>query len=277
LRSSHFIQLFAVLREDGGRRGGPLSERSIQYTHSIARVALESAVETGLLALNPAAAVPRTARPKPNTPEMTTWTASEAATFIRHCATDRLLPLWALALDAGLRRGELLGLRWVDLNLDDAVIAVRRNRVLANNRTVENTPKSSRARTISIAEPTAALLRRWQTRTQKEERLAAGAAYAASGYVFVDALGAPLRPDTVSWQWERAVAAAPVPRIRLHDARHTSATLDLAAGTHPKVVQEKLGHANISLTLGLYSHVLPGMQEAAAAARGTLLYGDAAG
>jgi len=184
--------------------------------------------------------------------------------------------MWAVALDAGLRRGELLGLKWEDVDLNTAGLAVRRSRVLANNKVVESTPKSSRARTISIAPGTVAVLRRWRTQ-MLEERLSAGPAYTDTGYVFVDALGRPLQPDTVSWYWERAVAAAPVPAIRLHDARHTSATLDLAAGTHPKVVQEKLGHANISMTLDLYSHVVPGMQESAAAARGALLYGDSAG
>lgn len=106
-----------------------------------------------------------------------------------------------------------------------------------------------------------------------EERLAAGGVYEERGNLFVDALGAPMHPATVSWYWEEAVREAPVPVIRLHDARHTSATLDLAAGTHPKVVQEKLGHANISLTLDLYSHVMPGMQASAAEARGAF-YGS---
>ncbi len=97
------------------------------------------------------------------------------------------------------------------------------------------------------------------------------------GNIFTAEDGQPLHPDSVAWHFTKALRSAGVPVIRLHDLRHTSATLDLEAGTHPKVVQERLGHANISMTLDLYSHVVPGMGEDAAAKRGFLLYGKAAG
>lgn len=118
-----------------------------------------------------------------------------------------------------------------------------------------------------------AVLRRWRTR-QLEERLAWGEAWTDSGYVFTAEDGTPAHPEAVAWQFRRALAAASVPAIRFHDMRHTSATLDLAAGVHPKVVQERLGHATIAMTLDLYSHVTPGMGADAAAKRGALLYGS---
>jgi integrase len=136
----------------------------------------------------------------------------------------------------------------------------------------EGTPKSDRARVIAIAPTTVSALR-MHRKDQLEERLAWGEAWQDSGYVFTQGDGTPVRPDAVTRAFEAHVIAAALPRIRLHDLRHTHATLGLAAGIPPKVMSERLRHAKIGITLDLYSHVAPGMQEEAAAKLEALLFG----
>lgn len=273
LTPARIVKAYTSMRKRGGRRGKPLSDRSVQLTHAVLRSALEHAVEQGDLASNPAATLPRTSLPRVREKrEMKVWSANDAAAFLAHTADDRLGACWALALDSGMRRGELLGLRWRDVNFETGVISVRRNRVSVDNKVVEGTTKSGKARTVDLSAGTVASLRRWRTR-QREERLAWGEAYENSGYVFTSEDGAPLRPEALAWQFRSTLAKAPVPTIRFHDMRHTSATLDLEANVHPKVVQERLGHSNIAMTLDLYSHVIPGMGANAANLRGELLYG----
>jgi integrase len=231
----------------------------------------------------PTAAIPKTARPKldRDRAEMVTWDADEARQFLGAVDDKLWHTLFALALDSGMRRGELLGLRWESVALDAATVAVVRNRIQVGHRIVESSPKTKRSRrTIQVAAGTVDVLKRWRS-TQKRARLRAGEAWEGNdehgGYVFTDALGRALLPDAASGALERWIAHTGVKRLRFHDLRHTSATLDLAAGVHPKIVQEKLGHATVALTLDLYSHVIAGMGADAAASRGQLLYGGSEG
>lgn len=266
-------------RPDVERRKA-LSARSVQYAHTVGQMAFRYAVEEGALAVSPSAAIPKTARPTlaPDRDEMVTWDADEARRFLEAVDDPLWHALFALALDSGMRRGELCGLKWDSVALDAGTVAVVRNRVQVGRRVVESSPKTKRSRrTVQVAPGTVDVLKRWRA-TQRRARLAAGEAWQGdtpgeSGYVFADALGRPLLPDAASGALERWVAHTGVKRIRFHDLRHTSATLDLAAGTHPKVVQEKLGHASVALTLDLYSHAVAGMGADAAASRGRLLYG----
>ena len=203
---------------------------------------------------------------------MKVWTSQEVREFLDSVATDRLRPLWLLAATTGMRRGELCGLMWKDVNFEASNVAVRRARVPIAGKVAEGTPKSDRARVIAIAPATVSALRTHR-KAQLEERLAWGEAWQDSGYVFTQADGSPVRPDAVTRAFEAHVIAAAVPRIRLHDLRHTHATLGLAAGIPAKVMSERLGHAKVGITLDLYSHVVPGMQEEAAAKLEALLFG----
>jgi integrase len=192
----------------------------------------------------------------------TTWSPPEVGSFLASLAKDRLSPLWELAVNSGMRRGELLGMRWEDVDLAAGTMAVRRARVVAGYEVIESRTKTDRARVISLDSGMVAILRDWR-RSQLEERMQWGPDYQESGFVFTRENGEPLHPDRVSKLFEDHVAKSGLPRIRFHDLRHTWATLALAAGVHPKVVAERLGHASIQITLDTYSHVLPQQDRAA--------------
>ena len=149
---------------------------------------------------------------------------------------------------------------------------MKRSRVAAGYSVSEGTPKGGRGRRVDLDPETAAVLRGHRAR-QLEERMAWGEAWIDTGLVFTRENGEGLHPQTVSQAFERAVTRADLPVIRFHDLRHTHATLMLGAGVHPKVVQERLGHASIQITLDTYSHVMPGMQADAAAKVGALVFG----
>lgn len=274
LTGAHLTRWHGLLRDRGGRGGKPLGTRSVQLAHRVLAMALDEAVEGGLLHRSPVLEVPKKQRPTHKARQVGSrvWSAAEAQLFLVAIDGDRLHPLYALALDTGMRRGELAGLRWSDVDLDAARLSVQRNRVLVGGQPVEGTPKSGEGRSVDLDAGTVAVLRRWRSQ-QLQERMKWGPAWIDSGYVFTREDGEPLHPEHITSRFESLTRAAPLPVIRLHDLRHTSATIALAAGVHPKVVQERLGHADISITLDLYSHVTPGMGAEAAAKIGAALYG----
>jgi integrase len=203
---------------------------------------------------------------------MRTWKAHELAQFLNGVAEDRLSGAWWLLATTGMRRGEVLGLRWQDVDLDAGRLTISRTLVTTEvQRKGEpgfawGTPKTGKGRRQVALDPsTVAALRSHRTR-QRQERLAAGAAYDEGDLVCCLEDGRPLHPKTLSYYFARHVKRLDLPRIRLHDLRHTHATLALQAGVHPRVVQERLGHANVSITLDTYSHVDLDMQAIAAAA-----------
>jgi integrase len=160
-----------------------------------------------------------------------------------------------------MRRGEGLGLRWTDIDLEAGRLSIQRALVPADGEVIVSEPKTSKGRRSIALDPGTVDVLRGQARRQGDDQVAADEAYSASGYVFTDELGQPLDPDRVSKCFNAAVRQAMLPRIRLHDLRHTHATLALQAGVHPKVFQERLGHSTIAITLDIYSHVIPAMQE----------------
>ena len=208
-------------------------------------------------------AVSRSSKPAGSV-HMRVWSAAELRHFLLQVYDDRLFALWRLAATTGMRRGELLGLRWQDVDLNAQRVAVRQTLTTVNHHIVFGEPKSARSkRSIAIDVDTVAALRRWRTH-QSEERLEWGAAWSDTGLVFTRENGVLVHPDTMSYWFERHVRSAGVPRIRFHDLRHTHASLALQAGVPAKVVSERLGHATVAFTLDVYSHVVPGLQEDAA-------------
>lgn len=281
-------KLYRTIRERGGftrtgiskaggdrrRQDQPLSESSVHKVHVILSGALGYAARKGYVRVNPMTLIDREDRPRQrsaDTPEMRTWTADEAATFLEAIAEDRWAPIYDLDLNTGLRCGELAGLRWADVHLDgtEAYLVVRNNRVPVDYVMEEGTTKSKKGRRVGLDAPTVAVLRRWRSK-QLEELMAIGVR-PESGYVFTDQLGEALHAGTIRWHFGRLTKVAGVPTIRLHDLRHTHATLGLAAGVPLKVMSERLGHASTQITADLYQHVVPGMDADAAAKIGGLL------
>lgn len=267
-------------RADG--RGG-LSARTVRYVYTILRSALSDAVRHGRLSVNP---TDRSTPPSPSEarpPEMQAWTAAELVRFLRW-SEDRdpdLAMGWRLLAATGMRRGEALALRWRDVDLDAGRLQVRRSVGVAKSKgagqqLVEGPTKTGQARVIDIDTDTVAAVRAYRaTRELLSPDLVKG-----SGLVLGTLKGAHRHPERYSRRFVEQVAQArralgedQIPKIRLHDLRHTHATLLLAAGEPVKVVSERLGHASATITLTVYQHVHPGMGRQAAARFAALLRG----
>jgi integrase len=248
-----------------------LSPTTVNLLHCVLHRALKQAVRWDLITRNVSEAVDP---PREATPEYVTWNQSQVNKFLTTTSQHELAALWRLALLTGMRRGEILGLKWEDVDLARGVLAVKRTLSLGTGGIYTfGVPKTSHGRR-SIALPKSAVdsLHKHRIR-QLELRLKAGAAYTDLDLVFADALGEPLHPNTLAYHFKRLQVQSDVPEIRFHDLRHTSATLMLANGEHPKIVQERLGHADVSMTLNRYSHVTMDMQRDAADRLDVLLAG----
>jgi integrase len=211
---------------------------------------------------------------------MNTWKAHELAQFLTGVGGDRLAGAWWLLATTGMRRGEVLGVRWQDVDLDAGRVSIVRTLITTDvQRAGEpgmawGTPKTGKGRRQVAVDPTTVSALRAHRARQLQERLAAGGVYEDGDLVCCLDDGRPLHPKTFSYYFGRHVKRLSLPRIRLHDLRHTHATLALRAGVHPRVVQERLGHANVSITLDTYSHVDLDMQAIAAARVAALVTGD---
>lgn len=185
--------------------------------------------------------------------EMQTYTPDEIRRVLRAADKNRSGHLWYLAL-SGLRRGEIAGLKWSDINLDDGTIAIARNRVRAGLNVVEGDPKTlSARRTLPLDDGLVGVLRRASAR-YAQERLALGGAHVDSGYVAVNEAGAPYTPGGLTDMWHRLTTAAGVRPIRLHDARHSCGTALHLRGVPLAVIAKWLGHADASVTARIYAH-----------------------
>lgn len=190
----------------------------------------------------------------------------ELRAFLEAARATEYHCLFYTSLMTGARRGELLALRWSDIDLLQAEMHINRNVLQLSDRTlVYKAPKTAKGRRMISLSPSTALLLRRHKDEREAECASMGITPEPDSLVFCHIDGSSLLPDSVSQAWSRLVKKTCLKHIRLHDARHTHATILLKQNTHPKVVQERLGHANISTTLDLYSHVTPNMQEAAAA------------
>lgn len=258
----------AELRRSGGRGGAPLSGRSVNAAHGLLRSALEYAVRLGYATRNPAAAIERQgSQSKVPTP----WTAEEARAFLAATRQDRIYAAWLLLLSRGLRRGELAGLRWSALDLEAGTLRVETARVEVNGKTVDSDPKTRAGqRTLSL-DPTLVAALRDHKRAQAADRLKWGPAWTDSGLVFCREDGQGLAPRSISQRFERLIGGCGLRRIRLHDLRHTAASLMLADGVPVKIVQEMLGHSDPSITLAIYTHTTDAQHRAAGAAHTSVL------
>ena len=206
-------------------------------------------------------------------PTMTTWTADQLRAFLDHTAEHRLHAAFVLLATTGMRRGECLGLRWSDVDVAASRVSISQTVIMVHHDIRVGSPKTSRGRrTVELDPETVAALREHRKR-QAGERLLMGAGFTDHGLVFCMPDGRPLHPERFSRTLSRQTAHAGLPPIRLHDLRHTWATLALQNGVHPKIVQERLGHANVSITLDVYSHVSEGLHSAAASRVASIIFG----
>lgn len=258
---------YATLLTRGGRGGKPLAPRTVAYAHAVLHRALVDAVRLGVVASNPATAatVPRRAVDGRAPRRLHVWDAAQVRHFLAVSVDHPLADLWAVALGTGMRRGELLGLRRGDLDLEASRLTVATSLVHVDGTTTFKAPKTGRSRTLSLDAHTVAVLRRRLRGAVSDGH--------AEAPVFAGADGAPLRPQQVSDAWRALVRTLELPPIRLHDLRHTHATLLLAAGVPVKVVSERLGHTKVAMTLDVYAHVLPAMDRDAADRIGEVLAG----
>jgi len=253
---------YVDLAEHGSPSSGPFSAKTVHNIHLTIRKALADAVEDRLLAANPADGAHRLVRDRP---QMHTWRARELAAFLASVQNDPLFALWRLAATTGMRRGELLGLRWQEVDLEAGKLQVVQQRVRGADGFTYGPPKTDRGRRSIALDPLTVRALGAHRQEQAVIRPTFSVGYDVDAdLVFARADGSPLDPDTVTGLFERKVRTAGLPIIRLHDLRHTHATLALAAGIHPKVVQERLGHSSITMTLDLYSHAVPAMEAEAA-------------
>ena len=240
-----------------------LSKRSVVQAHTVLHNALKKAVQWGLIGRNPTEAV---SVPRPERNEMKTLSEDEVKRLFAATEGQRLHALWVLLTTTGLRLGEAVGLKWEDIDFENERLFVRRALQRQRGRgLVFVEPKTARSRRTVYFPPGTSDALRSHRRLQAEERLQQGTYWQDNDLVFCRVDGRPLEATNLIPVLHRALKAAGLPQIRIHDLRHTAATLHLARGENPKVVQELLGHSTITLTMDTYSHVTPALHAAAAA------------
>lgn len=281
LTAQHLDEFYArCLKDEAGRKKkSKVSPTTVHHRHVALKMALERAVEIGVLARNPAQF---TSPPRPARPEMRVLSEEEAHTLLAALVGTPAELAAYLALTTGARLGELLALRWSDIDLDAGVARIRRTVVehmVGQGRQSWYSfkePKSGHGRAVDLGGATIARLKAHR-KAQAEVRLAAGAEdWTDLDLVIASRSGAPFRPSTTSGWFRNVVADTGLEGVRFHDLRHAHATFLLKAGTPPHVVSRRLGHSTVAFTLQVYAHVLPGQQREAAEAIEATLLGDIA-
>ncbi len=284
LTGTRLTALYRTLETSGRSDAtGGLAARTVRYVHTIIHSALKAAVRDGILAVNPAdKAVPPTARESVS-PEMRTWTGEELRRFLDWSEErdDDLYTAWLVLAMTGMRRGEALALRWGDVDFTAGTLSVRRSagRIVtkgAGEEIVVGPPKSGRSRVIDLDERTLSTLRSYRAQMGSVALSLAR----ADSYILGDLDGNVRHPERFRRTFltrirgaRRALGEDKLSEIRMHDLRHTHATLLLQAGIHPKIVSERLGHAKVSITMDVYSHAVPTLQREAASKLAGLVYG----
>jgi integrase len=255
--SAAHVQGFYRDRLDHG-----LSPSTVHKMHAILHKALSQALKWHMVPRNVTEAV---SPPRPAPKEMRPLTSEEARRLLQEARGNRLEALYVLAVTTGMRQGELLALRWQDVDIENGVVSVRRT-LTRNDRGIEmGEPKTKKSRRSIRLTPRAVEALESHLERQLRDMGILGDRYEDRGLLFTTGTGGPINPSNLRQKsFARLLKEAGLPHMRFHDLRHTCATLLFAQGTHPKYVQELLGHATIAITLDTYSHVIPGMSDHAA-------------
>ena len=274
LRPEDLDELYVTLLTEGKRNGagGGLSAKTVRNVHATIQSALSDATRKGTVLRNVAdLADPPSIRNSQH--QLDVWTSEELRVFLDAMVGHDLYELYYLGAFTGMRRGELAGLPWRNVDLDSARLTVNQQITSVEyEATVDDLKTSTSRRTIDLDERTVVVLRKLRKR-QLEEQLASGKRI-DNGFVFAKPDGRPIHPDLISQTFQRTVRDLDVTRIRLHDLRHTHATILLQAGVPVKVVSERLGHSSPAFTITTYQHVMPGMQAEAAATFSNAVFGE---
>jgi len=261
LRPQHLQRLYAEKVSDG------LSNRTVQLIHITLHKALKNAVKTGLLVRNITESVDT---PKVQRREMHVMSETDLHLFLEYAKDTPYYALFYTSLFTGMRRAELLALRWSDIDLELCQLSVTRSMQYVRGAAQENRisfrePKTAKSRRLIALSPSTVITLREHKAKQADLRQSLGYPLLSDNdLAFSHYDGSPLLPNSVTHAWVKLVRRCGLHGIRLHDARHTHASLLLKQGVHPKIVQERLGHGSIQITLDTYSHVVPGLQQAAA-------------
>ena len=263
LRPMQISGAYAKALSSGRRNGhGGLAPSTVRYMHVILKAAMQQAVRWQMLPRNPVDAVDP---PKIERGTMRTYDLAQTAELIEATRGTRMTITVILAVLCGLRRGEIAALRWRNIKLDAAQLAVTESAEQTGAGVRYKKPKSGKGRTVALSARVVSELRSHRVQ-QAQELLKLGAPLTDDAFVVAQTDGSPLQPRTITHQWHQLLANnKTLPRIRFHDLRHAHATHMLSSGVHPKIASERLGHSKVGITMDLYSHVMPGMQEDAAA------------
>ena len=267
LRASHLDAFYA----EKGRAGA--SATLVGKCHQRIMQALKYACRLGIVATNHAEnATPPPVRRK----EMQTWTAEQARCFLAGIAESAYGYLWLAYLATGMRRGEALGLRWTDVDWGRNTISVCQTVGVEHGKaTIKPMPKTDASRRTVAVDPALTAALRLHRAAQNERRLQLGDAWSDHGLIFPSAVGTPIWPDNITRDYNRLIERTGVPRIRVHDQRHTFASLALKHGANLLAVSRQLGHARPSTTSDIYGHIDSAMQRAVSDVVGGVLFGPA--
>jgi integrase len=257
--SAAYTQALASGRKDD--KDGGLAPRTVGHMHRVLKQALGQGLRWEILNRNPAEAV---VPPKVEWKPVQTYDLTQTADLIDFVKNTILYIPTLLAVLCGLRRGEICALRWRNIDWNANQLSVVESLEQTRSGLRFKSPKSGKGRTVALTETMVGELRSCRAR-RAEELLKLGTRLSEDDLVVTHADGSIMQPIYISQQWARLIAKTPLARLRFHDLRHAHATHLLASGVHPKIASERLGHSKVSITLDLYSHVIPGMQEDAAA------------
>jgi integrase len=275
LTAGDLDRLYSELLASGLRlREGGLSPRSVRYVHVVISKALGDAVRRGELARNVAEAASPPSAKSARPPEMAWWTPPQLRAFLDFIAGEPLAALIRVAGMTGMRRGEVCGLRWADVDLERGRVHVRQQLTTLNGKLIfsARTKTDRGRRTIDLDPATAAVVRAQRAR-QAEHRLILGGTYEDHDLVFAHVDGTPLDPESVAKVFDRRVARSGLPRIRFHDLRHSHVAHLIAAGEQPLLIARRLGHASASFTMDRYGHLFEDAGSTAAAAVAAMVDG----
>ena len=277
LRAAHLDRLYTDLLREGNlnkKEGGGLSPKTVRYIHTTLHKALKDAERKQLVLRNVAQAADPPKIRAAGSAELTTWSGEEVGTFLKAMEEHRLYAAYLLAASTGMRRGEVLGLRWIDIDFKARRLAVRQTVTAVNYRVEIGTPKTARGRRSIALDSTTVKALQEQLKRQLAERAKVAEGFTDRGLVFCKPDGSPIHPDYMSQTFDRTVARLGLRRIRLHDLRHTHATLGLAAGIAPKIMSDRLGHATVAFTQDVYMHAIPQLESDAADQIADLIFAE---